>query len=186
MVNKTMEWHVLHALAKAITTIITFDIWISQGGFDTFVLMVNYINKKWVPCHITMGIFEVHETLGVAMTLKLKDFQIPFHLCDMFIVNVKDEGTYLNTLANALTSINCVICFANIITTIHAYNCYVLCPSVVNMLLTIWKLFHEGGFNQRWTRIFVKNYYMDKRKRKGKGVQWERVCKDAYFCPLRN
>jgi hypothetical protein len=84
-----------------------------------------------------MGIFEVHETLGVAMTLKLKDFQIPFHLCDKFIVNVKDEGTYLNILANALTSTSCVICFANIITTLHAHNCYVLCPSVVNMLLTI-------------------------------------------------
>jgi hypothetical protein len=29
-----------------------------------------------------MGIFEVHETLGVAMILKLKDFQFPFDLCD--------------------------------------------------------------------------------------------------------
>jgi hypothetical protein len=84
-----------------------------------------------------MGIFEVYETLTVAMTLKLKDFQIPFHLCDKFIVNVKDVGTYLNTLANALTNINCVICFANIITTLHAHNCYVLCSSVANMLLTI-------------------------------------------------
>ncbi len=71
------------------------------------------------------------------MTLKLKDFQIAFHLFDKFIVNVKDEGTYLNTLANALTSTNCVICFATIITTIDAHNCYVLCPSVVNMILTI-------------------------------------------------
>jgi hypothetical protein len=34
---------------------------------------VNYINKKWEPCHVTMGIFEVHEALGVAMAVQFKD-----------------------------------------------------------------------------------------------------------------
>jgi hypothetical protein len=29
-------------------------------------------------------------------------------------------------------------------------------------------LFHAGGFNQRWAKIFVKNYYMDKKKEKGR------------------
>jgi hypothetical protein len=41
----------------------------SHGRFDTFVLVVNYINKKWEPCHTIMGIFEVHETTKVAMAL---------------------------------------------------------------------------------------------------------------------
>jgi hypothetical protein len=132
--------------------------------------VVNYINKKWVPCHITMRIFEVHETLGVAMTLKLKDFQIPFHLCDKFIVNVKDEGTYLNTLANALTSINCVICFANIITTIHAHNCYVLCPSVVNMLLTIWKFVVSWRwFQSKMDKNICKKLLYGQKKEKREG-----------------
>jgi hypothetical protein len=39
---------------------------------------------------------------------------------------------------------------------------------------------------KKWARISIKNYYMDKRKRKGNGVQWERICKNEYFCPLRN
>ncbi len=47
MVNKTMEHHIFLAFSEATTIIITFDIWMSQGGFDTiFDLVVNYINKK--------------------------------------------------------------------------------------------------------------------------------------------
>jgi hypothetical protein len=69
MVNKTMECHILLQLAEATT----FDLWMSQIGFDTFVLVVNYINKKWKPCHIIVGFFEVHETMGVAMVMQLKE-----------------------------------------------------------------------------------------------------------------
>jgi len=43
-----------------------------QTSFDTFALVVNYINKKWQPCHILMGLFEVHETTRVAMAIQLK------------------------------------------------------------------------------------------------------------------
>jgi len=45
MVNKTMGSHVLHALIKATTIIAMFDLWMSHGGFDTFVLVVNYISR---------------------------------------------------------------------------------------------------------------------------------------------
>jgi hypothetical protein len=38
-----------------------------------FALVVNYINKRWEPCHVITTIFEVHETLGVAMAIQLKD-----------------------------------------------------------------------------------------------------------------
>jgi hypothetical protein len=65
MVNKTMEHHVLPTLANAITVIATFDMWMLRGCFNTFVLVVNYINKKREPCHVIVGIFEVHETLGL-------------------------------------------------------------------------------------------------------------------------
>jgi hypothetical protein len=73
MVNKTMESHVFLALTKATTIIAIFDLWMSHGGFDTIVLVVNYINKQWVPCHVIVGIVEVHETTRVAMVLQLKD-----------------------------------------------------------------------------------------------------------------
>jgi hypothetical protein len=38
-----------------------------------FALVINNINKKWVPCHIIIWIFEVYETLRVAMALQMKD-----------------------------------------------------------------------------------------------------------------
>jgi len=46
MVNKTMEHRIFLAFNEAITIITTFDLWMSQGGFDTFDLVVNYINSN--------------------------------------------------------------------------------------------------------------------------------------------
>jgi hypothetical protein len=57
MVGKTMECHVLPTFIDATIIITTFDLWMSQRGFGTFALVVNYINKKWEPCHVTMGNF---------------------------------------------------------------------------------------------------------------------------------
>jgi hypothetical protein len=51
----------------------TFDLWMSQKGFDTFALVVNYINKKWEPCHVTMGNFYVHETSRATMDVQCKN-----------------------------------------------------------------------------------------------------------------
>jgi len=64
-----MEHHVFLTLVDATIVITTFDLWMSQGGFDMFILVMNYINKMWEPCHVTVTIFEVHETLGVAMVI---------------------------------------------------------------------------------------------------------------------
>jgi hypothetical protein len=61
------------AFVDAIIVITIFNLWMSQGGFNMFALVVNYINKKWEPCHVTMTIFEVHETSRVAMAIQLKD-----------------------------------------------------------------------------------------------------------------
>ncbi len=60
--------------------------------FDTFALVVNYINSKREPCHIMIGIFEVYETSIVAMVAQLKDLLARFDLCDKVITYVKDEG----------------------------------------------------------------------------------------------
>jgi len=69
-----MERHVLPTLADATTIIATFDLWMSRKGFDTFALVMNYINKKWEPCHVIVGIFEVHETLRVAIVVQIEGF----------------------------------------------------------------------------------------------------------------
>jgi hypothetical protein len=73
MVNKTMESHVLPTFAKATTITTIFDLWMLWRKFDMFALVINNINKKWVPCHIIIWIFEVYETLRVAMALQMKD-----------------------------------------------------------------------------------------------------------------
>jgi hypothetical protein len=65
-----------HAFIDAIIIITTFDLWMPRGGFDMFVLVVTYINRKWEPCHVTATIFEVHETSGVAMVIQLKDLLV--------------------------------------------------------------------------------------------------------------
>ncbi len=106
-----MDCHILHALAKAIIVTTTLDLWMSHGRFDTFALVVNYIiNNKWEPCHITIGIFKVHETSRTTMDLQLKDQFSHFDLCDKVITYVKDKGINLNTMSqNAWTSIiSCV------------------------------------------------------------------------------
>ncbi len=108
-VNKTMEHHVLLAFIDAIIVTTAFDSWMSWGGFDTFVLVMNYINKKWESCHVIVGIFDVHETLRATMAIQLKDFLTQYNLLNKVIAYVKVEGTNLNTLIVALTNIvSCV------------------------------------------------------------------------------
>ncbi len=68
-----MECHGPPRLVKATTITTTFDLWMSQISFDIFVLVVNYINKKWKPCHIIAGFFEIHETMEFAMVMQLKE-----------------------------------------------------------------------------------------------------------------
>jgi len=39
----------------------------SKGGVDTFALVFNYLNESWMPQHVTIGLFEVHEMTGLSM-----------------------------------------------------------------------------------------------------------------------
>jgi hypothetical protein len=73
-----MESHVLHAFAKATIIIAMFDLWMSHGGFGTFALVVNYMNKQWVPCHVIVKIFEVHETIWATMAIGGSTYSILF------------------------------------------------------------------------------------------------------------
>ncbi len=61
--------HKDHGITSFATSIINivmstnFDLWMSNGGVDTFVLVINYLDEA------TIGLFEVHETSGGAMVL---------------------------------------------------------------------------------------------------------------------
>jgi hypothetical protein len=67
MVTKTIRLHVLPGLVKATTLPASFDLWMSRGGVDTFALVINCLNEFWMPQHVTIGLFEVHETIGLSM-----------------------------------------------------------------------------------------------------------------------
>jgi hypothetical protein len=53
MVSKTKDCNVFPILVETITMIITFDLRMPRGRFNTFALVANYINSKWKPCHIS-------------------------------------------------------------------------------------------------------------------------------------
>jgi hypothetical protein len=45
MVTKCMEMHVLPKLVNATIVSTSFDIWMSKGGIDTFIFVINYLIK---------------------------------------------------------------------------------------------------------------------------------------------
>jgi len=63
MLAKIMDHYVLPTLAQCDTTIVTFDLWMSQTSFDTFALVMNFLNWEWVPFHVTIGLFEAPNTV---------------------------------------------------------------------------------------------------------------------------
>lgn len=50
------------------TCMVNFDLWISKGGVDTFVLIAHFLNDKW-----NFGIFKIIDTFGNPMVLQVND-----------------------------------------------------------------------------------------------------------------
>jgi hypothetical protein len=109
MVDKTQEICVIPTFASCITCTCSFDLWMFHMNFDTFVIIVSFINASWEPCHVIIGIFEVHYTTGVAMANEVKSLLDSFGLFDKVIAYVKNERSNLNILTFVLTFI--VSCF---------------------------------------------------------------------------
>jgi hypothetical protein len=57
-VVKTIDQYVILTLDSYVTITIYFYLWIFKFRYDMFVLMINFINSLWVPCHVTMGLCE--------------------------------------------------------------------------------------------------------------------------------
>jgi hypothetical protein len=62
----------------------------SKFGHNTFILVINFINSQWVPCHVTMGFFEATDMVGIEMVMKVKDLLSFYSLLEKIIVYVKD------------------------------------------------------------------------------------------------
>jgi hypothetical protein len=67
LVTKIMEKFVMLVLESCITVTTSFDLCMSRFGHHTFVLVINFINSHWVPCHVAVGLFEAIDTFGIAM-----------------------------------------------------------------------------------------------------------------------
>jgi hypothetical protein len=41
-------------------------------GYDILPLVINFINQAWIPCHITIGLFETLNVSNVALIEEMK------------------------------------------------------------------------------------------------------------------
>jgi hypothetical protein len=72
MVEKTRDICVIPTLTSCIICTCSFDLWMFCVDFDTFIIVVSFINISWEPYHVTIGIFKVHNTIGVTITNQVK------------------------------------------------------------------------------------------------------------------
>jgi hypothetical protein len=59
-----MKRYVLPPFGDCVIITITFDLWMFKTRFDTFALLVNFNNKEWVHCQITIKLFEARNFFG--------------------------------------------------------------------------------------------------------------------------
>jgi hypothetical protein len=76
--NTTMTKYAQHALVECLLAICAFDLWMSKGARNIFVMIVNFLSTNWEPKHITIGLFDANDTNGATMAVKLK------HIFDKF------------------------------------------------------------------------------------------------------
>jgi hypothetical protein len=91
-----MATYVLPMTTQCATVITTYDLWMLKSSYDTFALVINFINSNWVTCHIIVGLFETLDTFGVVLTKQVKILLVEFNLTNEIIMYVKDEGINLN------------------------------------------------------------------------------------------
>jgi hypothetical protein len=81
----------------------------SKGAHDVFTLVINFLNEKWQPQHITIELFEANEIIGQAMVKNLIELLDKYDL-RIFFAYVKDEGANLNAMKITLKFVvNCEV-----------------------------------------------------------------------------
>jgi len=58
LVEKTMLTYVHPTFANCISATCTFDLWMSKGAYDVFVIVVYFLSNKWEAKHITIRLFK--------------------------------------------------------------------------------------------------------------------------------
>jgi hypothetical protein len=63
--------HMLPIFASTTTMFTSLDLWMSKGGVNTFTLVINYLNEIGILVHVTISLFEIHETIGLYVARQL-------------------------------------------------------------------------------------------------------------------
>jgi len=59
LVEKIKETYVLPLLNDCSYVTASFDLRMSKGAHDVFILVINFLGSNWKPKHVTLGLFEV-------------------------------------------------------------------------------------------------------------------------------
>jgi hypothetical protein len=68
--EKIKEKYVSSILESCHCCTISFDLWMSRVGVDTFVMIVHFLSSKWKYCHVTIGFLKQLTILGVPWLCK--------------------------------------------------------------------------------------------------------------------
>ncbi len=60
------------------------------------------MNESWMPQHVTIGLFEAHETIRLSMAGQLRSLLEKYDLMHHMITFVKDESINLMSMATTL------------------------------------------------------------------------------------
>lgn len=63
--------HVLPKLVNIKTIFVSFDLWMSRGGVDTFSLVMNYFIKTWAFMYVTIRLSKVNEITNLCMVQQI-------------------------------------------------------------------------------------------------------------------
>ncbi len=76
----------------------SFNLWICKGAHDIFALLINFLGSYWQPKQMTIGLFEIIETIGQNLATNLTKLLDQYGLRKKTIAYVKDEGSNLTIM----------------------------------------------------------------------------------------
>jgi hypothetical protein len=92
------------------SSIVSFDLWMSKGAYDIFALAINFLDENWQLEKVTIGFFEAIEKTSQILARNLKEFLNSYELSKKIIVYVKDERVDLNSMTTTFKFVvNCEV-----------------------------------------------------------------------------
>jgi hypothetical protein len=63
-VENFIETYILPLLNDCSYVTTSFDLWMSKGAHDVFMLIIIFLGSDWKPKHVVLGLFEAVEIIG--------------------------------------------------------------------------------------------------------------------------